>query len=108
MKHTLALTERAQGHIASAMKWYESERLGRGDRFIGVLSGALAVLTDHSHLGAPAYHGLRCFSLRPFPYTLYYRVVGSIVEVRACIHDRRQPGSRWRRRVREAAAAVDL
>ena len=108
MKYRLALTERAQAHIAKAIEWYESDRLGRRDRFIRMLGVAIAILEKHLHVGAPAYHGLRCLPLRRFPYSLFYLVSGDRVEIRACIHQRRKPRERWRRRVRETAVALDL
>ena len=107
MRYTLALTERAEVDIANAKKWYESERPGRGDRFESAVHAVLGRLTELPDSGAPSRLGLRRVTLVRFPYTVYYRVIGSVIEVRACVHHRRRPISTRRRYFRESLVGVD-
>ena len=58
---------------------------------------ALQLLTSISSLGTPAYRNSRLWPLKPFDYTLVYRVVGDELVVLAMAHQRRAAGY-WRGR----------
>lgn len=103
MRYALAFTWRAEAQVTRAVNWYELERLGRGRRFLKALSATIADLAEFPNLGAPAHRSLRCLSLKRYPYTIYYRVSAGTIEIHGCIHQRKKPDARWRRRIREAA-----
>ncbi|MBC7378601.1 MAG: type II toxin-antitoxin system RelE/ParE family toxin [Burkholderiaceae bacterium] len=58
---------------------------------------ALQLLTSMPSLGTPAYRNSRLWPLKPFEYTLVYRVVGDELVVLAMAHQRRAAGY-WRGR----------
>jgi toxin ParE1/3/4 len=43
-------------------------------------------------LGSPSYPGVRTWPLKHFPYTLVYRVKGTVISVIAVAHQSREPG----------------
>lgn len=71
---------------------------GLGRRFVASLSATLALIQALPSVGALAHRDVRRVLLRRFPYAVYYRVTADTIEVRACLHQRRNRLS-WRRSV---------
>ena len=88
----------ATADIAEAYDWYESQRDGLGEEFLAALTATQARLLEYpeSH---PVLHRdtRRALLPRRFPYGLYYRIVGDIMAVVACMHASRNP-RQWQRR----------
>jgi plasmid stabilization system protein ParE len=79
------------------MRWYDAQRSGLGTEFEEALDASLQLITRFPEAGPVVLHDVRRLLLRRFPYALYYRLTEQVIEVRACLHMRRDP-RRWRRR----------
>ena len=81
----------ASDDIEAASRWYERERSGYGAVFLDELWRVLELLVRTPEIGPTAHLDLRRIILRRFPYSIYYRVTGSVIQVRACLHLRQHP-----------------
>ena len=90
MTYSLAFTERAATDIINAFEWYEAQRSGLGDEVIAALNRTFELLQQMPSAGPEVHAGLRRVLPRRFPYSIYYRIAGDIVEVRGCLHQRRR------------------
>jgi toxin ParE1/3/4 len=83
----------AQAELISATTWYLDEAGGRiASDFQLAVQHALQVLALMPRLGTPAYGDARIWPVKPFAYTLVYRVVGDELVVMAVAHQRRAAG----------------
>jgi plasmid stabilization system protein ParE len=87
----------AVADVALARDWYEAQRPGLGDAFVGSLDTIVELVADLPEGFPEIAVGLRRALLSHFPYALYYRLQAGVVEVIACLHTRQSP-SRWRAR----------
>ena len=90
MTYALAFTERAATDVINAFEWYEAQRSGLGSEFIAALNRTFELLQQMPGAGPEVHAGIRRLLLKRFPYAIYYRIEGSIVEVRGCLHQRRR------------------
>lgn len=97
MSRPLRFTEATRADIAQAYAWYEEQRTGLGEEPQSELTVAFALLAEFSEAGPVVHANLRRLLLRRFPYAVYYRVVGAVIEVRACPHLHRNPRA-WHQR----------
>jgi plasmid stabilization system protein ParE len=72
-------------------RWYETERPGLGAEFRDELWRLLELLLITPELGHIAHRDLRRALTRRFPYAVYYRITEQVIEIRACLHQRRDP-----------------
>ena len=86
-----AFTLRSSRDVEKACRWYETERSGLGTEFRDELWRLLELLVDTPELGPIVHRDLRRALTRRFPYAVYYRITESTIEVRACLHQRRNP-----------------
>ena len=88
----VAFRPAAARDLAEASAWYESDRPGRGERFLVAVRRILSLLASHPE-AFPTVHGaVRRAMVGRFPYALYYRIARhSHVEVVACLHTWREP-----------------
>jgi plasmid stabilization system protein ParE len=96
MTYPLAFTERAAVDIINAFEWYEARRSGLGVEFHDALNRTFELIEHMPTAGPEVHHGLRRLLLKRFPFAIYYRIDEEIVEVRGCLHQRRDPGA-WPR-----------
>ena len=97
MTRSLAFTPRARDDVEEAYNWYESQQAGLGAEFESALASVIRLVTQMPEAG-PIVHGdIRRLLVERFPYSLYYRLIDSTIEVRACLHQRRNPRTQLRR-----------
>ena len=87
----------AASDVTSAREWYDTQRPGLGDDFVAALEHIIDLVTELPEAFPEIAAGHRRALLGRFPYALYYRVDGQVVDVVACLHTRRTADS-WRRR----------
>ena len=97
MRRSLAFTSRAGDDVEEAYKWYESQQVGLGAEFESALASVLRLVNEMPEAGPIVHRDVRRLLLERFPYSLYYRLTGSTIEVRACLHQRRNPQTQLRR-----------
>ena len=83
--------------IEGARHWYETQRAGLGDEFVGTVDDALVSVANFPVAYPVDYRDARRFLVERFPYCLYYRVQDDGIVVVACLHAARDPEMRRRR-----------
>ena len=97
MSRQITFTPSAAADIAAAFFWYERQKNGLGSEFEATLLAVLDRVAEHPE-GAPVIdQNLRRVLVPTFPYAVYYRFTDSAIDVRGCLHHRRNPRA-WRRR----------
>ncbi len=94
----LILRPAAAADVEEAYSWYQQQRSGLGEEFLGIVNAALREIADHPLREAVIFRDTRRFLLKRFPYAIFYRVYPNAVVVVACMHGRRSP-LRWRQRM---------
>lgn len=87
----------AVSDVEAARRWYDEQRPGLGADFVGSFQEVVELTAELPEACPEIAVGLRRALLRRFPYAVYYRVSEDVVEVIACLHNRRSQ-SRWRNR----------
>jgi toxin ParE1/3/4 len=87
----------AAADVALAKEWYDAQRPGLGNDFLKALERVVDLVSDLPEAFPEVAAGLRRALLGRFPYALYYRPDGDVVDVIACLHTRQSP-TRWRSR----------
>ncbi len=87
----------AASDVLLAREWYDGQRPGLGDDFVRSLEHVIDLMSGLPEAFPEIAVGLRRALLGRFPYAVYYRLNGDVLEVIACLHTRRSP-SRWRSR----------
>ncbi len=83
--------------MSLARDWYEARSPGLGDSFVSALEQVVDLVAALPEAFPEIAVGLRRALLSRFPYALYYRLEGEVIDVVACLHTRQSP-SRWRSR----------
>lgn len=80
----------AEQDIREICDWYDSQREGLGEDFLGELASALRRIEQLSR-GYPKLHrDIRRTYMRRFPYGIFYRVDDSQITVVAVYHSSRE------------------
>jgi toxin ParE1/3/4 len=83
--------------LAEAVAYYESERVGLGERLLNAVEATFIEISSAPDLGPPCeWDGsIRRQFVRRFPYVVFYRASEEVVTVFAVAHGKRRPGY-WR------------
>ena len=87
----------AASDVVLARDWYDAQRPGLGNDFVRALERVIDLVSELPQAFPEVAVGLRRALLGRFPYALYYRLEGEVVDVIACLHTRQSP-TRWRSR----------
>lgn len=91
------LTPKAEADLIDARDWYDAQAPGLGMRFMIEYRALVVRLAENPHQ-FPAVRGLsRRAGFHRFPYGLFFRIRGDVVEVFGCFHGSRHP-RHWQRR----------
>lgn len=83
--------------VRGARAWYEEQRHGLGDAFAASLEDVVELITELPEAFPEIVAGHRRAHLHRFPYAVYYRLDGEVIDVLACLHSSRSPEV-WRSR----------
>lgn len=97
MTRELRFTPETDADIARIHQWYDAQSPARSRRFLGALELALAFIVEFPEAGPVVLKDLRRVFLRRSTYAVYYRITESTIEIRGCLHSRRDPRE-WRSR----------
>jgi plasmid stabilization system protein ParE len=101
----------ANAELARAANYFERERRGLGEEFLGEFDEAIERLSEHLHIGPVAVVAnaveYRELLIDRFSYRLIYAVEQGEIVVIAVAHQRRRSGY-WRDRVEEPAPAYEI
>ncbi len=78
--------------VAEAAAWYDEQKYpGLGDRFLDTFYASLSHIQQNGEIYRAAYKNSRKILIRPFPYSVYYRLHSKIWIVTLVIHAARKP-----------------
>jgi len=87
----------AVSDVASAREWYDEQQPGLGADFVRSLEDTLDGVVEFPEAFPEIAAGHRRAILKRFPYVLYYCTGSHGIDVLACLHSSRAPGT-WRSR----------
>ena len=90
----LRVLPEAEEELAEAATWYEAKRVGLGVELVAAIDRALDEIVD-APLSCALWRSDRPYRrkvLERFPYAIFFRVDGAVIEVMAIAHAKRGPG----------------
>lgn len=81
----------AEAEINEAAAFLDLESPGLGELFLGDLEQAIELIESYPEVGPLIRGRVRRKSLRKFPYSLIYSVIGAEIRILAVSHQRRRP-----------------
>ena len=92
------LTAEAEADLEEAAIWYEQRANGLGIDLIARVRQSIMAIGTAPDSFQEVQVGIRRAQVKRFPYGLFFRRQGGIVEVIGILHHRRSPTA-WKRRV---------
>jgi toxin ParE1/3/4 len=90
----LRVTKRAATQIKKALDYIEADSTQGANNVRERIQALFDLLTRHPYAGqATDLPGVRCLTLSPYPYLIFYRVTDSEVIVQRMRHASRRPTS---------------
>jgi plasmid stabilization system protein ParE len=83
----------AEGDLAEAFVWYETQRSGLGAEFFAEVRAAITRIEDGPTRYPIAIQGVHRAPVRRFPYSVYFTAAGDRIVVLAVLHHRRNPAA---------------
>jgi toxin ParE1/3/4 len=90
----------AAAELVEAAEFYKARSPGLGERFLREFDAAVAEVKAAPGRWAVAEGELRCYTMRRFPFGIYYRVRDDELRVLVVKHHSRHPDY-WRHRLAE-------
>jgi plasmid stabilization system protein ParE len=87
----------ARDELREARDWYEMQQAGLGQDLGAIVAVTLTRISEHPEMYPEVDPGIRRAVLQRFPYSIFYRIRPSAIEVLAVFHHRRDPAD-WRSR----------
>ena len=94
----LIFAPEAARDVAEACAWYEEQRPGLGEEFLGCLDACLALTQRMPELHAKVHESFRRALVRRFPYAVFYEYDKGAIVIYALFHTSRHP-DKWVRRL---------
>ncbi len=88
----------AEQDIDDAIKWYEEQEENVGEKFLIAFKETLLIVSQNPHSFRKRYKDIRSFSLRKFPFSIFYIFENDTVFVVAVVHQKRNP-TIWKKRL---------
>lgn len=88
---TVSVLKTARADLAGGYWFYEKQEPGLGNYFLQRIYEDMSLLSDIAGIHRQLANGTHKMIARRFPYAIYYRINGEIVEVHAIIDCRRSP-----------------
>lgn len=98
MSNQLVFHASVRDDVDRAYRWYQRERAGLGDEFLAIVEESLEFIRLNPTTYGVVHRGARAATLRRFPYVIYYREIGDLIEILAIQHGHRHSRT-WRRRL---------
>ncbi len=98
MAAKLVLAPEAEQDLAEAYAWYELQRSGLGEDFLGCVGACIEALLRSPAMYAKVHESYRRALVRRFPYAIFYEQSDELLTVYCVFHTARDPG-KWRQRL---------
>ena len=95
MAAKLSIAPEATLDLDEAYGWYECQRTGLGEEFLGCVDACVQAICRMPELHAKVYAGFRRALVRRFPYAIFYECTDGTVTVYGIFHTARDP-AKWR------------
>ena len=103
MTTVVRMLRSAEHDIQNEMAWYRDQQIGLELEFLAEVDKVLKRIAQRPTKYAKRLKEYRAVLVRRFPFTVYYRLVGSEIRVAAVLHHR--PGQTARNRRLTAGSA---
>jgi plasmid stabilization system protein ParE len=91
MSLPVVLRRKARIDFDEAFDWYEEQRPGLGFQFVECVQAVFDAISAMPELHAPVYRDVRKALVKPYPYSVIYRIRGDRIIVLAVFHNKRDP-----------------
>lgn len=91
MSYTLVLQAEAIIDIQEAYEWYEEQKVGLGDEFLGELEIGQNKICNHPQYYYSVNDHFRRLKINRFPYVVVYEIEEDIIIVNAVRHTKKKP-----------------
>jgi plasmid stabilization system protein ParE len=98
MAARLIIAPEAARDVDEAYGWYESQRVGLGEEFLGCVDAGIQAICRMPEMHAKVYKDYRRGLVRRFPYAVFYDHAIGTVTVYCVFHTARDP-KKWRERL---------
>lgn len=98
MAAELIIAPEAERDMAEAYAWYEQQRTGLGEEFLGCVDACIQSICRLPERCALVHENYRRGLVRRFPYAVFYEYEKDVVTVYCIFHTSRNP-EKWRRRL---------
>jgi toxin ParE1/3/4 len=96
--HALKKLPAVEADVAEAAEWYETQRLGLGQRFISTVQSADKLLLDNPRRYSVRFTDVRRLNLADFPYGIFFFLDEDVIVILAVLHNRRDTRALLERR----------
>ncbi len=93
MSFPLVVRRKARAEFDEAFDWYGRQRAGLGAQFAEKVQAVFDSISARPELHATVFRDVRKALVRPFPYSVIYRIRAGRVVVLAVFHNKRNPKS---------------
>lgn len=88
----IRLSRRADSDLTTAIDYLVQENPAAAQEFADVLELAFRNLERYPRIGHPTdFRGVYVYTLRKFPYRIFYRIVEDTISVETIFHTSRRP-----------------
>jgi plasmid stabilization system protein ParE len=94
----LILAPEVEQDLDDAYAWYEAQRRGLGEEFLGCVTATVQALRRSPRLYAKVHGECRRALVRRFPFGVFFAAAPTAVTVLAILHTSRRP-EEWQKRV---------
>ncbi len=98
MPAKLIIAPEAEADIDEAYGWYEAQRIGLGEEFLGCVDASIAGICRKPELHPIVFKQYRRVLTRRFPYAVFYEHENGLVTVYCVFHTSLDP-EKWRKRL---------
>jgi plasmid stabilization system protein ParE len=98
MAAELDIVAEAEQDISQAYAWYEEQRVGLGEDFLGCVDACVHAICRGPEIHSVIHENYRRALVRRFPYAVLYEFIGGVVTIYGVFHTSRH-WDKWRRRL---------
>jgi len=91
MLYNFILSQEAEEAVHNATEWYEQQRNGLGKEFLIAVDNAFLSIQSNPLLYGFRKKNIRGYSIRRFPYVIFFSVKRGTVEVISFLHTSQKP-----------------
>jgi len=91
MARPLVFRRQVAQDLAGGYRWYEEQRIGLGEQFLGAVDASFDTIEQFPEMFARVHGEVRRAMVSRFPYAVFYRIETNRVVVLTVLHTARDP-----------------